>query len=67
MTVAEQVQAERRLGDTLDQYPGEWVAVLNHEVIAHADTLEALLEQIEASEEVEVFQIAEDPHVACFF
>jgi len=67
MTVAEQVQAERRLGGTLDQYPGEWVAVRDHEVVAHASTIEALIEQIEASEEVEVFQVAEDPHAACFF
>ncbi len=67
MTVEDLVQAERRLGDTLDQYPGEWVAVRDHEVVAHDATLEALLEQIEASEEVEVFQVAEDPHVACFY
>jgi hypothetical protein len=67
MTVAEQVQAERRLGDTLDQYPGEWVAVRDYEVVAHAGTLEALLDQVEDSEAVEVFQVAEDPHAACFF
>jgi hypothetical protein len=67
MTVAEQVQAEERLGDTLDQYAGKWVAVRDHAVVDVADTLEALLEQIEATEEIEVFQVAEDRHAVCFF
>lgn len=32
----------------LDQHSGEWVAIVNDEVVAHADTLPALREQLRA-------------------
>jgi hypothetical protein len=68
MTVAERIQAEESLGKMLDAYAGEWVAVREHSVIAHAPTLDALLEQVEEQEEgVEVFRVAEDRDTACFF
>jgi hypothetical protein len=68
MTVAEQVRAEERLNDQLEQYAGRWVAVLEHEVAAHAETLDELLEQIEAKEiEAEVFRVAEDSHAVSFY
>jgi Family of unknown function (DUF5678) len=68
MTVAERIQAEEALGRALDAYAGEWVAVLEHSVIAHAPTLDELLEQIKGQEEkVEVFRVSEDRGTACFF
>lgn len=72
MTVAEidkALEAERELGLSLDQYAGEWVGVCDHEVVAHAATLEELIEQLEASEktEVEAIQVPTDPGAACFF
>jgi aryl-alcohol dehydrogenase-like predicted oxidoreductase len=68
MTVAEQVAAERELADTLDQYSGQWVAIRDHAVVASAETLEELREQIEAQDEsVEIFRVARHPHAACFF
>jgi hypothetical protein len=68
MTVAEQVSAEEALGATLERFAGRWVAVENHLVIDDDETLEGLLEKItECSEDVEVFQVAVDPHAACFF
>ena len=69
MTVAEQVQAEEALEQTLDAYAGRWVAVLNHSVIGDADTLDTLLEQIKGqeTEEAEVFYVAEDRDTACFY
>jgi Family of unknown function (DUF5678) len=68
MTVADQVAAERMLADTLDQYSGRWVAVRKHEVIADAATLEELHGKIQPEgQKVEIFRVAADPHVACFF
>lgn len=68
MTVAAQISAEEQLAQTLEQFAGRWVAVRDHAVVANSATLEGLLEQIEeAGEELEVFQVAEDPHAACFF
>ena len=67
MTVAERIQAEEGLRDALRQYAGEWVAVLDHALIAHAQTLESLLEQVAEQEgQVEIFQVSEDDF-ACFF
>jgi hypothetical protein len=67
MTVAETIKGEEQLASQLENYAGEWVAVRDQTVIAHADELEQLLERIEGSEVEAVFQVAQDPHSACFF
>jgi hypothetical protein len=68
MTVAEQAKAERDLGEILNDYAGQWVAVRDYDVIAHADSLEELLGQIEGEGEgTLVLQVAKDKDVACFF
>lgn len=67
MTVAEQIAAEHSLGTRLEQYAGEWVAIRDHEVIASATTLGELLEQVGEDTEVEILQVARNPHAACFF
>jgi Family of unknown function (DUF5678) len=68
MTVAEQVAAEHTLAHTLDQYRGLWVAIRDHVVVASAETLGELREQIEGeSEEIEILKVSTDPHAACFF
>lgn len=69
MTVAELVQAEKQLGDSLEAYAGEWVAVVDHVVIAHDADLESLLEQAEPEtlEVATVFQVPQDHGAACFF
>jgi hypothetical protein len=49
MTVAEferHIKLERRLSSELEQYAGQWVAVRDHIVIAHADTAEKLDDQL---------------------
>jgi hypothetical protein len=67
VTVAEQIVAETELNDRLAEYAGRWVAVRDHEIVAVADTLKELLDQIQDSSQVEVLQVADDPHVACFY
>lgn len=39
--------AENELADTLREFTGQWVAVRDHRVVDHADTLNALLERVE--------------------
>jgi Family of unknown function (DUF5678) len=69
MTVAELVKAEKQLGDSLEAYAGEWVAVVDHAVIAHDADLEGLLEQVESEtlEDATVYQVPHDHGAACFF
>ncbi len=70
MTVAEIVQAERELGARLEEFAGQWVATLSFEVVAHADSLGGLLEQVESQgieDEATILQVPEHPGAACFF
>ena len=72
MTVAEldrEIQAEEALAQELAKYPGEWVAVRDHAIVAHRGTLTELREQIEkAALEVEgVFRVPEADTSSCFF
>jgi Family of unknown function (DUF5678) len=64
----QQISAERELSKRLLQYAGEWVAVRNHDVVAHASTLEKLMELVSGTEEtVEVFEVSAEPEAVCFF
>jgi hypothetical protein len=59
--------AEEKLAGALDEFTGQWVAVSEHRVVDHADTLAALLERVEpnlASIE-RIFEVA-DPGGICF-
>ncbi len=67
MTVAEQITAEEELSRELSHHAGEWVAVSGHKIVAHAATIEELLEQATEQPEVEVFQVSDDPGLACFY
>lgn len=67
VTVAEQIAAETELNDRLASYAGRWVALRDHQIVADAATLKELHGQIEDSAEIEIVQVADDPHVACFY
>jgi hypothetical protein len=73
MTVAElhrAIEGERRLGRHLEEYPGQWVAVCDQKVVAHAETLGELLEQIESQglqDQATVLQVPAEQAAACFF
>jgi hypothetical protein len=54
MTVAElerHIELERRLAEALEHYAGQWVAVRDHKVIAHAETAQQLHEQLKEDEQ----------------
>jgi hypothetical protein len=64
-----EIAAEEALAKKLENYAGEWVATRQHEVIAHASSLDELLEQIspeEASSAEGIFQVPE-AGAACYF
>jgi hypothetical protein len=66
----QQIAAERELSTRLRDHAGEWVAVRNHEVVAHAQTLEELMERVrerKGEETVEVFEVSTEPESAYFF
>jgi hypothetical protein len=69
MTVAEKIRAEQNLADRLEPYAGQWVAVADGDVKYHADSLGALLEQIDEEEfdSTTVFQVPEDGATGCYF
>jgi hypothetical protein len=65
-----QVAAERELSEHLRQHAGEWVAVRNHKVVAHAPTLDELMEKLRGTEDeeaTEVFEVSKDPASVYFF
>jgi hypothetical protein len=66
----QQISAERDLSKRLLEYAGEWVAVRNHEVVAHAPSLEKLMELVSDTQgeaTVEVFEVSPEPEAVCFF
>jgi hypothetical protein len=60
------VQAEKKLSTELGDYVGKWVAVRDHEIVADADTLAALLDKIDPDSVEAVFQVVEQG-TASFF
>ena len=64
------LQAEERLATNLNEYVGEWVAVRDHDVVCHAETLRGLLDATEAQDIDCIDRILEVPTasgVSCFF
>lgn len=62
----EAVRAERKLSTDLTEYVGQWVAVRDHEVVEHGETLSALLEKVDLDSVEGVFQVVEQG-TASFF
>jgi hypothetical protein len=63
MTVADQVRSEERLSSKLSDYAGQWVAVIDFEVVESAGTWDGLLERLntEQRERAELFHVSEHP------
>jgi hypothetical protein len=65
--IQQALAAEEALTDTLGEYTGQWVAVKDHRVVNHADTLNALLERVEPNLDTidRIFEVG-DPGGICF-
>jgi hypothetical protein len=65
--VRRQVDAEQRLSERLPEHAGEWVAVRDHEVVAHAATLHELMAEVDDADVEAVFKVVKEQGTACFF
>lgn len=65
--IQQALAAEEKLAVTLSSYTGQWVAVRNHRVVNHAETLNALLERVEPdlADIDRIFEVG-DPGGICF-
>jgi Family of unknown function (DUF5678) len=65
--IQQALAAEEKLAGALGAFTGQWVAVSEHRVVDHADTLAALLERVEPNlNSIErIFEVA-DPGGICF-
>ena len=65
--IEQTLKAEEALADALSAYTGQWVAVRDHRVVSHADTLNVLLERVEPELPTleRIFEVAE-PGGICF-
>jgi hypothetical protein len=69
-TITKVLEAEERLAANLNEYVGEWVAIRDHVVVCHADTLRGLLAAIETQDIGRIdriLEVSDDPAVSCFF
>jgi Family of unknown function (DUF5678) len=62
----QRVRAQKELAEHLQNFAGQWVAVKDEEIVAHADSLADLLKTVDP-DEVEVFEVAKEQATACFF
>ncbi len=64
------LKAETLLAANLNRYVGEWVAIRDHDVVCHADTLRGLLEASktqDVSSFDRIFEVSTASGVSCFF
>jgi hypothetical protein len=61
--LADELVAERALSDTLSDYAGRWVAVIDHVVVKDAKTWDELIDRLDESqrERAETFHVSEHP------
>lgn len=66
--INEALRAEKQLAANLDAHVGEWVAVRDHAVVSHADSLRALLADTKEIESVDrILEVSRESGVSCFF
>jgi hypothetical protein len=58
--IARELEAERKLAEKLGPYVGQWVAVLDHEVVGYAWTFDELAEAVDVSK-AEVWRVPRGP------
>ena len=65
-TPEQRVQAEEDFGLQLMQYAGQWVAVLDHNIVATDEHLGPLVDRLNGQRDsAEIFQVPKDHGSAC--
>lgn len=68
--ITKALKAEERLATDLNKFVGEWVAVRDHGVVCHAETLRGLLDATKAQDINRIDRILEvstASGISCFF
>jgi hypothetical protein len=65
--ISRALEAEERLALEFDDFAGEWVAIRDHRVVAHAPTLRALLDGITTTKVDRILEVPEEAALSCFF
>jgi hypothetical protein len=61
------LEAEKALGESFDDFAGQWVAIVNHAVVQHDATLNALLDRVDAEKVDRIQHVAAEKTAFCFF
>jgi hypothetical protein len=68
--ITKALKAEEQLAANLNEYVGEWVAIRDHNVVCHADTLRGLLVASE-TQDVDsydrILEVSTHSGISCFF
>lgn len=66
-TITKALRAEELLAARLSDYVGEWVAIRDHEVVEHSESLRGLLAAIKDQPVERILEVTEEAGVSCFF
>jgi len=61
------LKAEKALAQSFENYAGQWVAILNHAVVQHSETLNGLLARVDAENVDRIQHVASEKAAFCFF
>jgi hypothetical protein len=62
------IRAEEQLAANLNAHVGEWVAVRDHAVVGHADSLRGLLAETEEIDNIDrILEVSSESGLSCFF
>jgi Family of unknown function (DUF5678) len=66
--IHEALLAEEHLAANLSEHAGEWVAIRDHAVVSHADSLRGLLADTKEIDSVDrILEVSSESGLSCFF
>ena len=61
------LNAERALGDAFEEFAGQWVAITDHRVVKHDETLNGLIKQVDLEKIDRIQHVTAEKAAFCFF
>jgi hypothetical protein len=66
--INEALHAEEQLAANLNAHVGEWVAIRDHAVVRHADSLRGLLAETKEIDSIDrILEVSSESGLSCFF